>query len=255
LIFVVVILIVSYLSGGSSRAKTGLKAQASKWLAENVGGKWLEATGGLGLAPAKAGAFGKWLAIPWLLSQCRKYNPDLTWAQQIQLGETISRIFDAWQNGQAWTSLLQGAIALAVPNAYLALEIVQSFTSIASLPSSAPSSSSNKNIGNTSANDTLMRKYGCDVSKSCPDGRIQSLILAELDKAPLCAITLDPILNYSKKIVSGVAALCQRDQSGQEPSHVFLYRREALEQWLNSSRVNPLTRLPIDTNRDVFLIS
>lgn len=239
-LFVAVLLIVRVVRGyfAAKRKRVEIKTQ------ERSGG-WMAA--------------GKYIAIPWLLSQCQRYNPSLTWSQTLLLGETLNRIFDAWDRGLAIQPVLRSAIALAVPNAYLAFQIFEGFlgdkTALKSPQTDRTTTHTHtpKN-GQPTAIGYDGFKYGIDISKRCPNVVTQKLILDELSKSPTCAITLEPILNpVTGKINAGVVALC----SEQQQSHVFLYRREALEKWFAEAEIptNPLTRQTVNPQRDLITLS
>eukprot|EP00474_Spongospora_subterranea_P009591 CRZ10049.1 hypothetical protein [Spongospora subterranea] len=95
-------------------------------------------------------------------------------------------------------------------------------------------------------------------------GCIKSALVAELTRTPLpsCSITLDNIVDERGHICPGVVALVQKlridpsDPSAQAKFHVFLYKKDALEQWFEvGGNVNPLTRERVHRSSQLFLLS
>lgn len=196
-----------------------------------------------------------WL-VPWLLSHCRQYNPLLTWPQEVQLVQIFKRILLAWEDGKPVIPLLRAAVALAVPNAYLAMTLVERLHNNLNSPQQQPTIQTFLRK-DTDIDRQLMKMYGYDGRS---DGRRFSErtkrgLLSELATNPSCPITLEPILDSSQKLTPDVAMLVQENRNSQT-DHVFLFRRQALEQWFqNGSQTNPLTRQQIDPSREFFILS
>lgn len=223
---------------------------------------------------------GEWFLIPWLISQCRRRNPLLTASQEIHLEQMFKSVLEAWKNGQAAIPLLRATVALAVPEAHLAITLVEAFVqrywpnkSISSpLEANTPDGSEGGMIPSGGEKHVvqelhivqeLTERLGCDVSrvKAIQDGGVQRAILQALKNGQdlTCPITLEPILNaQTGKILPDTAALVQQQQQPDQPRHVFLYKKAALEQWFASApagATNPLNRQHIDRAREFFILS
>jgi len=196
------------------------------------------------------GGVGKFLLVPWLVYQCRQSNPLLTWVQEAQLERMFQGVVQAWKDGHRVLPLLRATVALAVPNGALALVLVEHIIKTIWPEELEPE----QNQGRVYPSDEQMLKiaktYGIAESRllKINDPILLRALEQSLLNEPTCAITLDPLLTKSKKIVPDVAML---SNSG----HVFLYNRHALEQWINGSSTNPLTRERVDPNRDIIQLS
>lgn len=209
------------------------------------------------------------LGVPWLVDQCRQYNPQLTAVQQAQLSTMLRRTLRDWHQDKPVRDSLCAIVALAVPDGPTVLELVDGIlhwmqTRDTGSESSAPAHSDLNNASHAhepTADDLENQHVLCD-GYGCARGVVESLDAATrqalrqaLDSRPSCAITLDELVLANGKLDRNVAVIAQTTSADQ--SHAYLYRRDALERWFNSQPrpANPVTRQPVDRARQYFVLS
>lgn len=216
--------------------------------------------------------------VPWLIERCRKCNPLLTLGQVALLQTMLSNacIECVRADGRPLVQLLRPIVALAVPDAELAYEIVVVFAGAASA-----SLSKHRTLNVDRPPDVVYRPLKRDCrpgAQMCAlqecgcaeaaltridDSRVHAVLLETLQSRPppTCPISLDDLVSLpSGRLVKNVAMIIQRPSNGGDKAarpHVFLYRRGVLERWFADSPAptNPLTRQPLDPARDFIPLS
>lgn len=109
----------------------------------------------------------------------------------------------------------------------------------------------------TSEAFTKLATLGCDMSifARIKDPAVLRLVTDALQMTLVydatCSITLDDLV-VNGRLVKGVAAIIQFDG---HRWHVYLYKRSAIQSWLEKQNVNPLTQSIVDTRTDLYILS
>lgn len=218
---------------------------------------------------------GATVGATWVTEQLRVSNPALTEDQIHDISRMIVRLCDEWHSGRPVRQQLRSVVALAVPDGDRAFRLGSLLldqwhgSGNGARDSSASASAAVSELlgevvvgtarggigkmtaaaggGDSEAARLLVSEFGCaaDMVARLPadDGAVNAIVQA-LKSAPTCPITLEDLVTDGGRVAPGTAALFQVADGR---VHAFLYQRQALERWLNSSPNprDPLTRRPL----------
>lgn len=196
---------------------------------------------------ALAVKFGDAVLKPQIIAQCKKLNSYLTIAQINQLDKSLTKVMKAWENGRPIKPMLRSIVALAIPYGDYIFDLIEEFTKYDFAGASAATSTSPPVIDSkpvdSKVDDELIYLLGCkmeSVKRLSLPARVA--LLSALKSNPICGITLEELLTQGK-MVPNVALIVRIDN--RQNTHVYLYKKDALDRWFEGSRVNPMTREPV----------
>jgi len=214
------------------------------------------------------GEAASWCLVPVMVERLSCSNSHLSENQKEMLSTMLKQACRAWSEGKSLRPILRPIVALVIEDGAEAFDAIEALIAaterksgckiqkeegyVLSTEEAKLAAATEKQMAKQ-ADEILHLVYGIPtktVSKLSHD--IQAALMKTLQTHPECGITLESLLSETAGLVQNVAMIVQRTGG---KVHVYLYKRDALEEWFATKLTNPLTQQSVDREREYFVLS